>query len=240
MTTGKVDILDIALADNDSHQPLIVERYDGHRSITDLAWWRRTPSAEPPADAFLTNWVSPHETAVDVGCATGRGLELLQARRANAFGIDTNPTAVDLAIHHGQRAFIANARTWALQTPVDVVLALGGGAGICGRLEDLREWLGHLTTWLKPGGRLIVTSVDWRQHGRHRAWVEAAKARGDYPGNVTLRLHYGEHIGEWFPWLWADPASLIESAATVRLLPRRTAVWGAKFGIELLHEGRNP
>jgi SAM-dependent methyltransferase len=237
VSTLKTDILEIALQDNDLSQSLIVERTDGHRSYTDLAWWRRQRSGEPPADTVVVHWLAPHETAIDVGCATGRGLELLDACGVNAFGIDTSATAVDLANRNGQRAYVADARMWPLQSPVDVVLALGGGAGICGHLDRLTIWLAHLTTWLNPGGRIILTSVDWRMDGKHRPWVEAARGRGEYPGNVTLRLRYGDHVGDWFPWLWVDPQTLTDMASTVGLVPRRTAFWGAKYGMELMTNG---
>lgn len=226
------DVLAAALTDPGPPEPLWVERRDGHRSATDLRWWRRDPQAHCPDDVELLDRIESDARVVDVGCATGRHLERLTT--PFTLGIDTNQTAVDLAVAHGVKAIVADALTWSPPTPVDVVLLLGGGAGLCGRLEAATPWFRHLARWLRPGGRILATSVDWRGGtGPHRRWADEARARGVYPGEVELRLRYRDHVGDWFPWLWLDPATLAAIAAVANLAVVSRRTWGARYAVEL-------
>lgn len=229
------DILELALRDPKPGAALIVERDDGHRSITDLAWWRREPAARPPVDTEILGWINPGNSVVDVGCATGRALDILRQRGITGIGVDYCGAAVALAVSHGLTAVAADATVWAPPEPVDVVTALGGGLGICGAIERLGAWLDHLAGWTTPVGRLLVTSVDWRGTG-HAAWSEATQNRGTFPGEVTLRLRYRDEIGDWFPWLWVDPSTLHEYAEKAGLTVVRTTAWGAKYAAELRKE----
>jgi SAM-dependent methyltransferase len=229
------DILGLALRDRAQGAALIVERNDGHCSVTDLAWWRRQPAARPPVDTEILDWIKPGQSAVDVGCATGRHLETLYQRGIDGIGVDACAIAVDLAVAHGLTAVHGDATVWTPPEPVDVVVALGGGLGICGTLDQFGEWLAHLAGWVTCGGRLLVTSVDWRGPG-HGAWVDAARSRNAYPGEVALRLRYGDNVGDWFPWLWVDPPTLSTYAQEVGLTRGRTISWGAKHAAELYKE----
>jgi SAM-dependent methyltransferase len=232
MTT---DILEIALRDPVPGAALLVERGDGHRSVTDLAWWRREPAARQPVDTEILDWIKPGQSAVDVGCATGRHLEILHHRGIAVIGVDSCATAVAFAAAHGLAAVHGDATVWSPPEPVNVVAALGGGLGICGTLDQLGDWLAHLAGWVTPGGRLLVTSVDWRGPG-HGAWGEAARSRDAYPGEVTFRLRYRDQVGDWFPWLWVDPPTLRAYAQEAGLNLVKTMFWGAKYAAELRKE----
>jgi SAM-dependent methyltransferase len=227
------DPLTFALADPEPGAPLIVERADGHRSITDLAWWRRDPEAAPPADTELVAWARSGGTAIDVGCATGRHLELLGKNGIDALGIDTNAAAVKRAQVHGLDAVCADERTWSPPQRVDTVFAFGGGAGLCGQRKYLREWLAHLATWLLPGGRMVLTSVDWRVSPGHEQWIKDATRNARHPGDLTLRLRYREHVGPWFAWAIIDPHSLTLVSEQLGLGAARLATWGSKYALEL-------
>src|SRR5438128_1728470 len=102
--TMTTDILEMALRDPVQGAALIVERNDGHRSVTDLAWWRREPAARPPVDTEILDWIKPGQFAADVGCATGRHLEILHQRGIGGTGVDSCATAVAFAVAHGLAA----------------------------------------------------------------------------------------------------------------------------------------
>jgi SAM-dependent methyltransferase len=228
------DPLAIALSDPEPGSPLIVERTDGHRSITDLAWWRRDPEAAAPADAELVSWVRSGSTAIDIGCATGRHLELLGKNGVDAVGVDTSAASVERAQEHGLNAICADARTWTPPHQVDTVFAFGGGAGLCGRRKDLRDWLTHLATWIVPGGRIILTSVDWRVSRGHESWLQDATVQARYPGDLTLRLRYRDHVGPWFDWAIIDPHALTLASEALGLGVARLQTWSSKYALELI------
>jgi SAM-dependent methyltransferase len=234
MTTRQPDPLQSSLSDPEPGPPLVVERVDGHRSITDLTWWRRDPDAVPPADAELVSWIPSGTRAIDVGCATGRHLELLAKNNVDAIGIDTSAAAVDFARLHGLDAICADARTWTPTQPVDAVFAFGGGAGLCEERKQLRSWLRHLATWLVPGGRMILTSVDWRISPGHESWITDATSQGRYPGDLTLRLRYRDHVGPWFNWALIDPHTLTLASESLGLGVARLQTWSSKYALELV------
>ncbi|MFF1733717.1 class I SAM-dependent methyltransferase [Streptomyces sp. NPDC058247] len=199
--------------------PLLVERSDGHTSTTDLGWWLHQYEARHPGDLAALDWAGPG-TAEDIGCCTGRHLKHLATRGISAHGIDTCEAAVTRAREAGNSADVADAHTYTPPQPVDTVIALGGGPGIAGTLKAVPAFLGRLTSWLAPGGQLIVSSVDWTataDHDAHRAWVEKATSNGRYPGDIRLRLRHGEQTGDWFDWVWLDPDTLETTAGQAGL-----------------------
>jgi cyclopropane fatty-acyl-phospholipid synthase-like methyltransferase len=230
MTTA--DVLGAALADSATGHPLLVERADGHLSTADLDWWLRRPGARPPADVAALDWITG-ETVIDVGCATGRPLEILAGRGLSAAGIDICPRAVELACAAGLAAQVADARCYQPPGPVDTALALGGGPGIAGSRATAAAFLGRLASWLTPSGALIVSSVDWRVGSRHQEWTRAATAQGRYPGDVTMRLRYGDMVGDWFTWVWLDPDTLSQVCADVGLVITRIHRWGSWYAATL-------
>ncbi|MGW7006138.1 class I SAM-dependent methyltransferase [Streptomyces sp. NPDC054933] len=201
------DLLGRALT-SPSDEPLRVERADGHTSTTDLQWWLGRDGARPPGDLPALEWATSG-TAEDIGCCTGRHLQHLAARGITAHGIDTCEAAVDLARAAGVLADVADAHRYTPPQPVDTVIALGGGLGIAGTLQQAPDFLTRLASWLAPGGQIIVSSVDWTSTAnQHRAWVDQATKEGRYPGDVTLRLRHGSLVSDWFDWVWVDPDTL--------------------------------
>lgn len=232
------DVLGMALTAPMPGQPLLVERSDGHTSVTDLAWWLRSPEARPPTDVGALKWVRSG-LVLDVGCCTGRHLELLADSGVAGYGIDTCAAAIGLARDAGVACEQADAWTYRPAQAVDWVLTLGGNLGIAGSLGKLPRFLGRLAAWLAPGGALVVSSVDWRRSAlQHRGWIASRQAQGRYPGETRLRLRYGLQAGDWFDWLLVDPDALQESCADLGLSVAGLERWGNKYAALLRREQR--
>ncbi len=226
------DVLGVALADSAAGQPLLVERVDGHLSTADLDWWLRRPGARPPADVVALDWITG-ETVIDVGCATGRHLEILAGRGLSATGIDICARAIEIARAAGLAAEVADAHRYQPPNFADTVLALGGGPGIAGSRAAAAAFLARLASWLTPRGALIVSSIDWRIGDRHRDWIRSATAQGRYPGDITMRLRYGDLVGDWFTWVWLDPDTLSQVCADAGLVITHLRRWGSWYAAML-------
>ncbi|MGH3800242.1 MAG: class I SAM-dependent methyltransferase [Pseudonocardiaceae bacterium] len=213
--------------------PLEVERSDGHRSRTDLRWWLRDSAAEPPHDAAALRWLR-QGPVLDVGCATGRYVEMLRARGIDASGLDTCPAAVELAVTAGQPCRVGDAWKVPAGSGYTAVTALGGNLGIAGTVHQLRGFLALLSAALRPGGLLVASSVDWRvSASQHRVFLQAQGRAARYPGEVRLRLRCADAISTWFPWLWVDRDTLRSAAADVGLLLDDELVWRHHYAARL-------
>lgn len=232
------DVMATALGQNPPGHPLLAERSDGHVSRANLAWWRREPGVEAPADVAALSLV-PDGPVLDIGCATGRHVELLRASGFEATGIDRCETAVNLARSAGQPCQVGDA--WADPAGAvggaGAVVALGGNLGIAGTAADVPRFLQHLCRWLGPGGVLIVGSIDWRvSEQQHRGFLASQRRSRTYPGDVRLRLRCGPAVSSYFPWVWVDRDSLAEFGAEVGLRIDASLTWGPHYAARLVRE----
>jgi SAM-dependent methyltransferase len=225
-----IDVLHAALTSPIPREALLIERTDGHTSAADLDWWLRRDDARPPADLEILTRIA-EGPVLDVGCCTGRHLEQLAHQGVEALGIDICVGAVDLARRAGLAAEVADVHRYHPPLSMKAVLALGGGLGLAGTRSCTSQLLERLASWLTGDGLLLVSSIDWTATiDKHRAWVDAAIDAGRYPGEVRLRLRYGELIGDWFEWVWLDPATLRATCQTLGLAVASIQRWGAWYG----------
>jgi len=227
--------MDLALLDN-AVQPLHVERSDGHTSTADLRWWLGDSRARPPVELSALELIE-EGSVLDVGCATGRHLKLLQARGLAVYGIDTCPSAVAIARRGGVNCKVADVWRFNTDRRFRTVMALGGNLGIAGRSGRLGSYLRLLSSFLDHGGRILLSSVDWRRSAsRHAEFVTRQKEEGRYPGDVRLRLRYGDAVSAWFEWLWADLDLLRNQADAVGHRIGRVMQWEHRYVAEILKE----
>lgn len=180
-----------------------------------LAWWKREPGAEPPVGSDVLDWV--HDGYVlDIGCATGRDLEILARRGVRGHGIELIPAAVALAEAAGVSCVEADVFSYTPPRPVDTVLAVGGNGGMAARLAALPEFLLRLSSWLTETGRIVFTSTDWRKLPPG-TFNNGALPEGGYRGDIRMRLWLEDEAGPWFPWLFVDPDALEKACSDVGL-----------------------
>jgi SAM-dependent methyltransferase len=110
-----------------------------------LDWWQREPGARAPVDVDVLDWVRAGRV-IDVGCCTGRHLEILARRGVRGYGVEVTPAAVALAA--GVSCVQADVFSYVPPSPVDTVLAIGGNGGLAGTLAELPGFLLRLSSWL--------------------------------------------------------------------------------------------
>lgn len=195
-----------------------------------LEWWRRTPGVSAPVDTEALDWVHGGDV-IDVGCGTGRHLEMLARRGVRGHGVEVSPAAVALAKAAGVSCVEADALSYQPSHPVDTVIAIGGNGGLAGTLEALPGFLLRLSSWLTETGRLVLTCSDWTKLPPERLNGDDSPSRA-YPGDVRMRFRLGDEAGPWFPWLLVDADTLerVCSSVGLRIAERKQWLGGAVHG----------
>jgi SAM-dependent methyltransferase len=181
--------------------PLVLEVDDG-RSMPamDPSWFFQAESEWVEWEAArLSEVVGP---VLDLGAGAGRAALYLQNRGCDVTAIDHSPGAVDVCRRRG--AHDARLADFVADLPTDrrwsSVLLLCGNFGLAGGWKATRRLLARLAESCAPEAVLLADTVDptVALDERTRAYQARRVAAGEYIGDVTLRLVYGEIVGPWW------------------------------------------
>ena len=160
----------------------------------------------------VERWALDHASGrtLDLGAGPGAIAIPLAAKGVAVTAVEVVPEARD-ALRDGG---ISDVRAGGLETLAederfDTVLVLMNGTGLAGTLERLPSFLEELARLLASGGQLLVDSTDPRD------WDDQDDGR--YPGDVHMQLGFRGAWGEPFPFVFVDPDTLAEAAASVGL-----------------------
>lgn len=189
----------------------VVERDDGFMETT------RDPS---PYFAQFRDWPQQDRRAMryvrgrvlDVGCGAGRFSLYLQQRGFSVLGIDSSAGAVEVSRRRGVR----DARHLPLDEinatlgTFDTVLLLGGTLGLLADTQKAHALLCLLDRITTERGRVIGESRNPHATAdpQHLAYHARNRNLGRLPGQVRLRVRYGDDSTPWFDYLLVSPAEL--------------------------------
>ncbi|WP_430412090.1 class I SAM-dependent methyltransferase [Kordia sp.] len=150
---------------------------------------------------------------LDVGCGAGsHSLYLQNEQNLDVTAIDVSKAAIEACKLRG----ITNA----IETNVldfsgnfDTILLLMNGAGMCGKLKNIANFLNHLKTLLNKDGQILVDSSDiiymFDEDEDGGKWIPS---ENDYYGELLYYVSYkGEHEAP-FHWLYIDYNTLQNAA----------------------------
>ncbi|MET8826311.1 methyltransferase domain-containing protein [Streptomyces sp. NPDC004610] len=223
-----MQLLDECLTQGDAGADLVLEIRHSELppSPQPLRWWLRDPDARPPVDLRALDWVPEGARVLDVGCCTGRELELLARRGVRGHGIDVLPAAVALAAENGVPCSLDDVHSFRPREPFDVVTLLGGNGGIMGTLDALEDGLRRLAGWLAPGGFILFSSFDRRRLPTVLHDISAYPPHESRsPGELLMRLRLDDRTGDWFPWLMVTTEELARGCENTGLVMERTTFW---------------
>lgn len=152
---------------------------------------------------------------LDIGCGAGsHALYLQNDRKMNVTAVDISPLAIETCKLRG----IQNARELDIMTlkdeQYDTILLLMNGAGMCGRLKKLGNFLTHIKSLLAPGGQVILDSSDIiymfdEDEEDGGTWIPADH---EYYGELDYIVKYKGEEEEPFDWMYIDYFTLKKAA----------------------------
>jgi len=150
---------------------------------------------------------------LDVGCGAGsHSLYLQNKRKLTVTAIDISEGAIQTCKLRGiHEALCVDVMDY--EGAFDTILLLMNGAGMCGKLKNIADFLQHLKTLLSPNGQILVDSSDiiymFDEDEDGGKWIPN---HVDYYGELLFNVSY---LGEKeipFDWLYIDYNTLQNAA----------------------------
>lgn len=149
---------------------------------------------------------------LDIGCGAGSHSLYLQKNKKNSLAIDISEGAIETCLLRG----INNAQVqdiWKLKNQqFDTILLLMNGAGMCGKLNKLVDFLNHLKTLLTPNGQILLDSSDVIYMFEDEDGNINIDSEYEYYGETEFTMGYQSKKGKPFNWLYIDYSNLQQAA----------------------------
>jgi len=151
---------------------------------------------------------------LDVGCGAGsHSLTLQNDRNLDVTSVDISPNAIEACELRG----LKNAKVqdvMALENEkFDTILLLMNGAGMCGRLKNIPQFLLKLKSLLNPGGQILLDSSDiiymFDDDEDGGKWIPS---NNEYYGEIVFNVSYKGEKEKPFDWMFIDYNTLQNAA----------------------------
>ena len=189
----------------------VLERDDGESGpALGPEWLFSEPAGWPEAEREAFEFV--HGRVLDIGAGAGRHSLEAQRRGLEVLAIDISPGAVEVCRRRGVR----DARLLPLEEidarlgTFDTVLLMCGNLGLAGSPGPTTALLRRLHDVTSLGGRVVFDTVDPHvgNDDGDLAYLERNRVTGRMPGEVTIRIRYGERVTPWFELLCVSVSEL--------------------------------
>ncbi len=150
---------------------------------------------------------------LDVGCGAGsHSLYLQNEKNLNVTSIDISPNAIKACELRG----LKNAKAQDIMTfeeKFDTILLLMNGAGMCGRLKNIPQFLQKLKSLLNSNGQILLDSSDiiymFDEDEDGGKWIPSDR---EYYGEVVFNISYKGEDEAPFDWMYIDYNTLQNAA----------------------------
>ena len=151
---------------------------------------------------------------LDMGCGAGSHSLYLENKGHNVTSIDISPGAIEVCGLRGLKNAVCTD-LWELKDEkFDTILSLMNGAGICGTLPKLSDFLTHLKSLLHVNGQVLMDSSDLIYMYEDENGEIDLPFDDHYYGEINFDLEYqGKRSGK-FPWLYIDYYNLEQHAVS--------------------------
>jgi len=204
---------------NNSPEDLITETTISEEDEMSVAYLFRSYNEMPKMEQKALQLAKGR--ILDVGCGAGsHSLTLQNERSLEVTAIDISPNAIEACTLRG----IKDARVQDVMTleneKYDTVLLLMNGAGMCGKLKNIPNFLLKLKSLLNPGGQILLDSSDiiymFDDDEDGGKWISSENA---YYGEVVFNIAYKGEKEKPFDWMYIDYNTLQNAAFANGLKP---------------------
>ena len=165
---------------------------------------------------------------LDVGCGAGsHSLTLQNDRNLDVTSIDISPNAIQACSLRGlKKAKVQDVMTLE-NDKFDTILLLMNGAGMCGRLKKISDFLLKLKSILNPGGQVLLDSSDIiymfddddSEGSEGGKWIASpvqpsasGPSQNEYYGEIVFNVSYKGEKEKPFDWMFIDYNTLQNAA----------------------------
>lgn len=151
---------------------------------------------------------------LDVGCGAGsHSLSLQNERNLDVTSIDISPNAIQACTLRGlKKAKIQDVMTLENEK-YDTILLLMNGAGMCGKLKNIPNFLLKLKSLLNAGGQILLDSSDiiymFDDDEDGGKWIPS---QNQYYGEIVFNISYKGEKEKPFDWMFIDYNTLQNAA----------------------------
>ena len=151
---------------------------------------------------------------LDVGCGAGsHSLSLQNNRNLDVTSIDISANAIQACTLRGLKK--ANVQDVMIleNEKFDTILLLMNGAGMCGRLKNISNFLQKLKSLLNPEGQILLDSSDiiymFDDDEDGGKWIPSSN---EYYGEIVFNISYKGEKEKPFDWMFIDYNTLQNAA----------------------------
>ena len=197
---------------NNSPENLITETSISEEDEMSVAYLFRDFKAMPKLEQKALELAKGR--VLDVGCGAGsHSLYLQNEKGLDVTAVDISPSAIEACRLRGIKNSIAQDVMALENEKFDTILLLMNGAGMCGRLTKLPEFIDKLKTFLNPGGQILLDSSDiiymFDEDEDGGKWIPTEV---DYYGEVVFNISYKNEKENPFDWMYIDYNTLQNAA----------------------------
>ena len=150
---------------------------------------------------------------LDVGCGAGSHALYLQEKGFDVSAIDISANAIKACELRGMKKAKVQDIMQLEGDQYDTILLLMNGAGMCGRLKNLPNFLQKLKSLLTDTGQILVDSSDiiymFDEDEDGGKWIPTDV---DYYGEVVFDITYKGEKENSFDWMYIDYNTLQNAA----------------------------